>query len=439
MQRLEMENATRKIANIDLFDTDRIWQWFLRCLTEICSSHQPDAIVTTTHGASAILLGQDGKLLDLLDYESGQYQTISTEYDKLRDGYYLTGSPNLTNGLNLGRQIYWVQKQHPHIFEEVISILLYPQYWTFLLTGVKVTEVTSLGTHTDLWRPKTREFSHLGSQWQHLFPPFMDAWQTVAQPLPKICKQTGLNPDCKILCGIHDSNATFAYHFQSDEPMTLLSTGTWVIGMCSGDVPVDLKEENDELLNVDLLGNPVNSFRFMGGREWQLLAYGGYDKGGQDKEETNREEPDQDQLASLIAILIDNNMMALPSFSDQGGPFRSRVGKLVGRCESPDLRKALASLYCAQVSAWCLARFSTSGRIIIDGPFIRDKIFLSVLSQLLPQHQLFTSRVTDGTSLGAARLAIWPESFYPEYTQVKATEYPGLWQYHQRWLAGLDA
>jgi sugar (pentulose or hexulose) kinase len=35
----------------------------------------------------------------------------------------------------------------------VAHILLYPQYWSWRLSGVMATEVTSLGTHTDLWRP----------------------------------------------------------------------------------------------------------------------------------------------------------------------------------------------------------------------------------------------------------------------------------------------
>ena len=46
-------------------------------------------------------------------------------------------------------------------FARAAAIVTYPQYWSFRLTGVSATEVTSLGAHTDLWKPEARDYSTL--------------------------------------------------------------------------------------------------------------------------------------------------------------------------------------------------------------------------------------------------------------------------------------
>ncbi len=49
----------------------------------------------------------------------------------------------------------------PGDFARVSTILTYPQYWAFRLTGVAANEVTSLGCHTDLWNPTAGAYSSL--------------------------------------------------------------------------------------------------------------------------------------------------------------------------------------------------------------------------------------------------------------------------------------
>ena len=49
---------------------------------------------------------------------------------------------------------------------------MYPQYWAWRLSGALASEVTSLGTHTDLWRPHERAYSSLARKqgWARLMP-----------------------------------------------------------------------------------------------------------------------------------------------------------------------------------------------------------------------------------------------------------------------------
>lgn len=425
LEHTKIDNKTRTLQGIEVFDTDRIWNWFLQVLKKTCTSYQPKAIITTTHAASVALLGVESqnehrRLLDVLDYESQQYACTTDAYEKLRGDYALTGSPSLPKGLNLGRQLFWIQNAKPEIFSKCEWIIPYPQYWSYLLSGIASSEASSLGAHTDCWNPYKCSYSTLVKTqgWQSLFPPIRNAWDTLGPPRREVCEYTGLSPACGILCGIHDSNAAFTYHYRSDRTTTLLSTGTWVIGMCA--TSITPSEELDQLLNINLLGEILPSFRFMGGREWESLT-----KGIEGTPSTE-----------LLDELINKRIMALPAFTDQGGPFRNRPGTIEGTCPTPLHKKALASLYCAQVSAWCLDNFSVTGQVIIDGPFVNDEIYIAVLARLLPKCEILTSTTTHGTALGAARLAIWPKSFNPEYRRVlggKGQILSNLDAYHQAW------
>ena len=98
------------------------------------------------------------------------------------------------------------------------------------------------------------------------------AWDTLGTIKPEIAHATGLSADVRIICGAHDSNAALVPHLLSRrEPFTVVSTGTWVIIMAVGGKG-QLDPNADMLANVDVRGEPVPTARFMGGREYAVLA-----------------------------------------------------------------------------------------------------------------------------------------------------------------------
>ena len=132
-----------------------------------------------------------------------------------------------------------------------------------------------MGAHTHLWRPGERRFSGLVERcgWAALFPPMRHAWECLGPVTPELAAATGLPPDCRVLAGIHDSNASWLPHLVAREPpFTVLSTGTWVIAMAAGAALDRLDPAADMLANVDARGDPVPTARFMGGRELELVA-----------------------------------------------------------------------------------------------------------------------------------------------------------------------
>ena len=149
----------------------------------------------------------------------------------------MTYSPNLPQGLNLGRQLYFLQRGIPSCFARVAHILLYPQYWSWRLSGVMASEVTSLGTHTDLWRPHDQSYSTLARKqgWARLMPSMHRATEQLGPLRAGVAAATGLPARCVVACGIHDSNASYL-RFLMDrerEAFTVVSSGTWTIVMAN--------------------------------------------------------------------------------------------------------------------------------------------------------------------------------------------------------------
>ena len=178
-------------------------------------------------------------------------------------------------------------------------------------------EVTSLAAHGDLWRPNEGRLSSLVERcgWTRLFPPLRHAWDTLGPIRPEVAAATGLRPDVRVVCGSHDSNASLIpYLVSRKDPFTVVSTGTWAILMAVGGKG-KLDPEADMLANVDVLGRPVPTARLMLGREFAILAG----------------DAPADIAESDVEAIVVANVMAMPAFSDQGGPFAHRKGRIVGR------------------------------------------------------------------------------------------------------------
>src|SRR5207244_1238461 len=122
--------------------------------------------------------------------------------------YVFTGSPSLPRGLNLGAQLDWLEASTgPWPYD--LTILLWPQFWAWRLSGVIASEVSSLGCHTDLWRPLEGRPSLLssGRGWAQRMGPLRHAGAALGPVTPEWIERCNLPPSCKVLCGLHDSNA----------------------------------------------------------------------------------------------------------------------------------------------------------------------------------------------------------------------------------------
>ena len=257
-------------------DADGLWGFILGSARTLHARHGVEALVATTHGCGAALVDDDGALvLPILDYEHEGPEELAAEYDALRPPFAETGTPRLPAGLNLGAQLFWQFRRFPAA--RGATVLPYPQYWAFRLSGVRASEVTSIGAHGDLWDPQRRDFSTLVERlgWRPRFPPMRRAADRLGPVTAEVAATTGLPPTTPVYCGIHDSNASLLPHLVARAaPFAVVSTGTWVISMAVGGRRVALEPGRDTLVNVNAFGDPVPSARFMGGREFARLTGG---------------------------------------------------------------------------------------------------------------------------------------------------------------------
>ncbi len=387
-------------------DVDEAWGWLLATLAELADGERVEAVITSAHGSSAALLEADGRLaMPFMYYEAEPPEFVKRSYATIAPPFGEVFAPTNPASLTLARQLHWIETVWPDAFGRVTTILPYAQFWTRRLCGTACSEVTALGAQTHLWAPLERGFSSLARArgWDRLFPPLRPAWETVGGLLPEVARATGLTAGTPVLCGVHDSNANYArYLAMGLDDFTLMSTGTWLITFNATGRLETLDPTRDAVSNSDVTGRPVACSRFMAGREWAALA-------GDAASTTDGEEAEEE---AALRRLIERGTMALPAFTDSGGPFPEAggQGRIIGAAPAtPAESRALATLYAALMSSAALDVVGADNRLVIDGPFALNPLFCGLMAALRPDQRVEVSRMRDGTVLGAAALRHWPD------------------------------
>lgn len=449
-------------------DIDGLTQWMCETLAASVATQRCARAIVSTHGAALVALG-DGALNPTvawapIDYEfedctqTGSAQDM--DYCNACDPFIDTLSPDLPMGLNAARQLYWMQHTHPKAWAATQTLLPYPQYWAWWLSGVASTEISSLGCHTQLWLPAQGGYSKLAQSqgWADLFAPLRAAGEVLGSVRPSLADALGLPRHCQVHVGVHDSNACLARYLkpqdkESSHPndqasLTLISSGTWTVIMAPGADSHELAAERDMLGNVNVLGQPTPTARFMGGREFAYLLDGAASDAGSDED---------------VRSLVQTNTLALPSFAPQGGPFRQQAGEVLRDGnplplqQLPDSqRSALSALYCAQVTAWLVQKLrpellialdpnaptsvhtaAAQPLIVVEGPLASNHLYLSLLQALLPASDCRVSVDTlEGTARGAWLLAVGAASASASekfLNTVPRCNWPGLANYQMQW------
>jgi sugar (pentulose or hexulose) kinase len=195
--------------------------------------------------------------------------------------------------------------------------------------------------------------------------------------------------------GGHDSSANF-YRFRAGglSDFTLVSTGTWIVALSREASVSGLSEARGMTINSDMEGAPVGGALSMGGREFSAVAGPGW--GGA--------RADVRALAGVIAA----GTMALPSFGANEGQFLGSAGQ--GRIIGPppatqEERTALAVLYVALLTVTCAEALGGGERLILDGTFLQEPLYASLVAALRPGKPTQVSHDPNGVAAGAALLA----------------------------------
>jgi L-fuculokinase len=409
---------TQGLRQLDIVAIER---WLLDAFKGAPHKDQVSAIVPIAHGAAAVLIDDRGEILAAPDYEDPIFATVTDDYERARDAFASTYSPSLPLGLNLGRQWHYLERERSHLFARVAYCLLYPQYWAWRFSGVMASEVTSLGCHSDLWRPREKTFSGLVHErrWERLLPPLRCAEDTLGTITTEVVQATKLNPACRVSCGMHDSNASFLQHVLGGgrkARFCAISSGTWTVTMAYLTDLTRLRPERDMLANVDAFSSPVSTARFMGGREYDVIAQSA-----------------ASPLRVALEGVLQQQSMALPSFAP-GGPFPSAKGTLL-RADKLNIaeRAALATVYVALMSDMSIDLLGAGGNIFVDGPLAFNPLFASVLAALRPECRVFVTGRFDSSDSAVVFLGGFPHRADALPPASEPLSLAGLDEYRRAW------
>ncbi len=393
-------------------DTAGIERWLRGVLAEFSRLGPVTAIVPVAHGAGAALI-HEGRLQHApLDYEWPGVGADRAAYEEQRDPFWASGSPALPAGLNLGMQLHWLESSGSADLRRG-QIVPWAQYWAWLLCGVPASEVTSLGCHTDLWRPYDHAPSDLAVHrgWAERLAPLTPADAVLGTLRPEWAASTGLSPHVEVYCGMHDSNAALLAarnHPQIEGyDTTILSTGTWFVAMrapvrASASRANPLCEGRDCLVNVDISGTPIPSSRFMGGREIEILT-GAVDRRGTPAP-PRTSVAEGDGLASAISAIGAGDMI-LPSYVPGVGPFPNAKAGTRGHAAGIPQSIVRAHLYAAMLADVSLDLINSRETLLVDGRFSAAPVFVQALAALRPATTVLIGSDENGVARGALRVA----------------------------------
>jgi glycerol kinase len=174
-----------------------------------------------------------------------------------------------------------------------------------------------------------------------------------------------------------------------------------------------------------VLGRNVCCSRFFGGKEFEAVSDGA---------------PATAATLECVARLVARGTSAIPSFTLTSGPVPNSGGR--GHVEGPGVsgdeeKASLAALYCAQMVSEQLDAITSKDDIIVDGPFSQNAVLLAVLAQLRPSQRVRASALRDGTTAGAAAIAMIDDGRLPtiglRLTDIAQGLIPDLESYHLAW------
>jgi sugar (pentulose or hexulose) kinase len=313
-------------------------------------------------------------------------KTFYKDHGGETDFSVLTASPVLGN-LNSGMQLYRLKKEKAELFKKIRYSLHLPQYISYLVTGKKYSEITSIGCHTGLW-----DFT------KNTYHDWVDT-EGIAEKLPPVFPsdeiiETKVNGNLlKAGPGLHDSSsALIPYLAGFVEPFILISTGTWCISFNPfNDDPLTAKELKQDCLSyITYQGKPVKASRLFAGNEHE--------------QEVNR-------LAEYFHVPVDEykKVVFVPAYfkkikrTVEAGTSFSQKDLSVFSTYAEAYHQLMYDIMQQQKAATSLVLGKAKvTRIFVDGGFAQNPVYMYMLASAFPGREVFAASVSQASAIGAA-------------------------------------
>jgi len=294
-------------------------------------------------------------------------------------------------------QLYRLKYTKPELFSRIDCSLHLPQYISYLITGKAVTDITSIGCHTQLWNFEKNDYHHwvINEGADKKFPAIISSEIVFRSKEKYHFIPTGI--------GLHDSSAALIpYLLNYKEPFVLISTGTWSISLNPFNhqsLTID-ELKKDCLCYLNYQGKPVKASRLFAGHEYdlQLKRIANHFN----KSITDYGYIDYDY--SIIQSLKEKDVLTndyteemfqqclfskreLNSFANDAEAYHQLMADIV-----------LQQFYSTNL----VVKGTPIQTIFVDGGFSKNTIYMQLLAALFPSFKVYASSVSQASSIGAA-------------------------------------
>lgn len=297
------------------------------------------------------------------------------------DVFAITTSSPVLGNLNSGMQLYRLRYEKPDRFAAITYALHLPQYISSILTGKIYSDLTSIGSHTNLW-----DFE------KHAYHYWVEKEGIAAKLAPIVPDDTTAATKVGGIpagIGLHDSSAALIpYLMYFDEPFLLLSTGTWCIALnpFNNEPLTESQLKQDCLCYLSYEGKPVKASRLAAGfaheKKITLLA----ERFGKPLEYY--------RSVAYDPALLRRTLHEGPDSADE-----------LSGCQSYEeaYHYMMAAIVVRQVHSINLVMQHTNcRRIFVDGGFSKNAVFMHLVAQAFAGMEVYAAFVPQASALGAA-------------------------------------
>ena len=185
-----------------------------------------------TWGVDFVLLDENDKLLgDTVAYRDSRTDVIDKELYKVVSEEELDARTGFQKALfNTVYQLYAIKQSNPEYIEKDKTFLMVPEYFNYLLTGVKKNEYTN-ATTGQLVNAQTKDWDfelieQLGLP-KSIFTPITKPGSVYGYLSDEICEELGCDKVPVIAVASHDTASAVAATPSERDDFVYISCGTW--------------------------------------------------------------------------------------------------------------------------------------------------------------------------------------------------------------------
>lgn len=363
------------------------------------TEYEIKAVNFSTYGASFVYVDNSGNpITPLYNYLKKYPANLQTKFYEKYGGEILfahqTASPVL-GSLNSGMQLYRIKKEKPAVFEKIKYALHLPQYLSYILTGKMISDITSIGCHTNLWNFTENNYHRWlkAEELEEKLAPIIPGDQTYPA--------TFLNQQFKAGIGLHDSSAALIpYLINFKVPFVLISTGTWCISLNPfNKTPLTTSElANDCLCYLSFKGNPVKASRLFAGNEHEeqvkrIAAF--FNQNSSQYRNIDFDYAIIKKLEKNLATEYDYSNLKESVFAKRNlNDFSTNIEAY---------HQLMLDIVKQQfISTTLILDGNSTKRIFVDGGFSKNYIYMNLLAIHFKGIEIFAASMAQASSVGAA-------------------------------------